>query len=173
MNAYFEAVPDTIGLLWRAATGPALVYALLAPALLAAGVGIMLRFKARGPAWLDWSPLGSRANLALRPIGGRWWLPWALALGALMPMLALIEEAVFRFGTTSLLRAVIWGGVAFGVIHLTSLVSVRMVLYLTVIGWLLAGAYAIGGQAACFTLHAVYNLSALALAVATRKKGLI
>ena len=152
-------------------TGRYLPYALIAPALLAWGLAFnraLDQFKYR---WLDWSPFGVRTNVALAPIRWRWvWLPYTALLAFLMPFLALLEELVFRAGTTNWVRGLLWGALAFGLAHFTSLVSVRMVIYLTLVGALLVDAYMVGGLLACFVLHAVYNWIALGVVVATRNR---
>jgi hypothetical protein len=53
--------------------------------------------------------------------------------------------------------------------HLTSLVTVRMVIYLMLIGGVLVLAYAAGGLLAAFVVHAVYNLTALTLILIRRR----
>jgi hypothetical protein len=67
---------------------------------------------------------------------------------------------------------VLWGSLAFGAFHLCSLVSIRMAIYLSLVGAILVCLYMVDGIVAVFVLHAVYNLSALALTVATRKRAL-
>ncbi len=165
--------------MWQSATllahavvsGRYTVYVLLAPTLLAFGVAFNLRLKALDCAWLEWSPLRTRSNVMLLPIRLPWmWAPYALALAFVMPFLAFIEEWLFRYGTTNWIRGLLWGTLAFGVLHLFSLVSVRMSIYLTLVGALFVQIYMIGGLIAVFVLHAVYNLAALAMTVVTRKR---
>jgi hypothetical protein len=112
-----------------------------------------------------------KANLALVPIRLRWvWLPYSLLLAFCMPCFALVEELLFRAGTTSWVRGLLWGTVAFGAFHLLSLVSVRMMIYLMLVGAVLVEVYMLAGIVAVFVLHAVYNLTALGLTVASRKR---
>jgi hypothetical protein len=143
-----------------------LPYVLLAPALLAGGVRFNVWLKATGWSWLEWSPFGIKANLALSPVQSRWiGPPYALMLALCMPLLALFEEIIFRNGTTSWLQGILWGGLAFGALHLISFVSIRMTIYLALAGIVLVGVYMTGGLLAAFVTHAVYNLLALALLV--------
>lgn len=151
-------------LLGRAVTHGYAGYALLAPVLLAAGILFNKYVRALDWRWLEWSPWGIRANLALAPIKLRYlWLPYALALSCCIPLLAFFEEEIFRNGTHTLLRGLLWGGLAFGVVHLISCVTVRMSIYLSLVGLALVGIYMEGGLIAVFVTHASYNLLALTL----------
>jgi hypothetical protein len=144
-----------------------LPYVLLAPVLLGFGV-LFNRWMKRLPwAWLEWSLMGQKANLALAPIRLRWFgLIYGLMLAACMPLLAFFEELIFRNGTTDWGRGLLWGGLAFGALHLVSFVSVRMTIYLSLVGVALVGLYMTGGLIAVFVTHAVYNLLALSLMLA-------
>lgn len=145
----------------------------LAPLLLAFGIVFNAKLGSLKVSWLEWSPFHVKANVALLPIRVRWvWLPYALLLAFCMPFLALVEEWLFRYGTTNWIHGLLWGTIAFGGFHLFSLVSVRMTLYLMLVGAILVELYMLDGIVAVFVLHAVYNLSALALTVATRKHPL-
>ena len=149
------------------------LFALAGPVLLAVGLLFNTRLKRLELGWLEWSPFGFRANLMLRPVQWRWvWLPYALELAFVMPLLAFMEEWIFRAGTTNWVRGLLWGALAFGVAHLLSLVSVRMVVYMTLVGALFVEVYMAAGLLAVFVMHAVYNLTALAALVATRNRPL-
>jgi hypothetical protein len=149
------------------------VFVVLAPLLLAFGIAFNAKLQSLNRGWLEWSPFHVKANVALLPIRVRWvWLPYALLLGFCMPFFALIEEWLFRAGTTDWSRGLLWGAIAFGAFHLFSLVSVRMTIYLMLVGAIFVELYMLDGIIAVFVLHAVYNLSALALSVATRKHPL-
>ena len=142
------------------------LYVLLAPCLLAFGVLFNQKVKALGWRWLEWSPWHVQANFTLLPLKNRWlWAPYALLLAICMPLLAFIEEAIFRNGTTGWVRGLLWGAIAFGIFHLLSLVSVRMVIYLTLLGAALVAVYMQDGLLAAFVVHAVYNLLVLALLI--------
>src|SRR5579863_2293067 len=119
-------------LLFRAvASGHYTLAVVLAPLLLAFGVAFNAKLQSLNRRWLEWSPFHVKANLALLPIKWRWvWLPYSLVLAFCMPFLALFEEWLFRYGTTSWVRGLLWGTIAFGAFHLLSLVSVRMAIYL-------------------------------------------
>jgi membrane protease YdiL (CAAX protease family) len=145
-----------------------LAYAICGMLLLVAGVVVNRALKQLDLRWLEWSPFGLRANVALAPIKRRWiGLPYALMLALCMPLLALIEEIIFRSGTTSWARALLWGGLAFGALHLLSFVSIRMVIWIGMAGVGLAALYMNGaGLDGVFVAHATYNLLALALLVA-------
>lgn len=145
-------------------------YVLLAPALLAAGVLFNTRLKRLNVGWLEWAPFHMQKNIALVPLTSRrLWAPYGLMLAFCMPLMALIEEVIFRAGTTGWVRGVLWGGLAFGAFHIASMVSVRMLLYLSLIGLLLVAVYAHAGLTAVFVVHASYNLLALALLIAEQR----
>ena len=78
-------------------------------------------------------------------------------------MLALFEELIFRNNTSGWVTGLLWGGLAFGLLHLISFVSIRMTLYLSLVGVCFVGLYMAGGLMAVFVVHASYNLLALAL----------
>ena len=146
---------------------------LLAPLLLVFGVAFNKKLQSFNRSWLEWSPFHVKANVTLLPLKIRWlWLPYALLLAFCMPFLALVEEWLFRAGTTNWLRGLLWGTLAFGLCHLFSLVSVRMAIYLMLVGAVFVELYMLDGIVAVFVLHAVYNLTALGMVVATRKRGL-
>jgi hypothetical protein len=158
------ATSFALKLLGRAVTHGYAGYALLAPGLLALGVLFNKQARALDWRWLEWSPWGVKANVALAPMKLRFlWLPYALALGWCIPLLAFFEEEIFRNGTHTWLRGLLWGGLAFGLVHLVSCVTVRMSIYLTLVGVALVGIYIQGGFIAVFVTHASYNLLALTL----------
>jgi hypothetical protein len=146
---------------------------LLAPLLLAFGILFNAKLQSLNRAWLEWSPFHVKANLALMPLRIRWlWLPYSLLLAFCMPFLALLEEWLFRSGTSDWTRGLLWGTIAFGAFHLFSLVSIRMAIYLMLVGAVLVQLYMLDGIVAVFVLHAVYNLTALTLTVITRNRPL-
>jgi hypothetical protein len=168
-------LPRTALLLFQAIfSGRYLLFVAMAPLLLATGVALNSRARALNWRWLEWSPFHVKANVTLLPLRHRWaWLPYAVALGFCMPMFALMEEMLFRAGTTDWVRGLLWGTVAFGLCHLLfSFVSVRMTLYLMLVGAVLVAVYMAYGLLAAFVLHAVYNLTALTLTVLTRNRPL-
>jgi Type II CAAX prenyl endopeptidase Rce1-like len=169
-----SAVSQTATLLIQAVfSGRYTFCALLAPALLAFGVFFNAKLQSLDRGWLEWSPFHVKANVALLPIKVRLvWLPYSLLLAFCMPFLALIEEWLFRAGTTNWVRGLLWGTIAFGLFHLFSFVTVRMTIYLMLVGAIFVQLYMLDGIIAVFVLHSVYNLTALALLVATRKRGL-
>ncbi len=169
--AFLLTIPATraaTGLLAHAVlSGRYLGYVLLAPCLLGFGVLCNQRLKALDWRWLEWSPWNVRGNVALLPLQHRWlWAPYGLMLGACMPLLALFEELIFRNGTTDWVKGLLWGALAFGVLHLLSFVTIRMTLYLVLVGAILVQVYMLDGLVAVFVLHASYNLLALALLIA-------
>jgi hypothetical protein len=170
MNDFLQAA----SLLWHAiSSGRYTLFVLLAPVLLAAGILFNTKLQSLDRRWLEWSPFHVKSNVALLPIKVRWvWLPYSLALAFVMPFLALLEEWLFRMGTTNWVHGLLWGTIAFGLFHLFSLVSVRMTIYLMLVGAVLVEVYMLYGIVAVWVLHAVYNLSALALTVATRNRSL-
>jgi Type II CAAX prenyl endopeptidase Rce1-like len=169
-----SAVPRTASLLLQAVlSGRYTFCVLLAPVLLAFGVFFNSRLQSLNLGWLEWSPFHVKANVALLPIKARLvWLPYALLLAFCMPFFALIEEILFRAGTTDWVRGLLWGTLAFGLCHLISFVTIRMTIYLTLVGAVFVQLYMLDGLVAVFVLHSVYNLTALALVVAARKRGL-
>ena len=164
-------VLDTDKLLVQAiATGRFIPWVLLAWALLFVGLLVNAKLRALDSAVLEWSPFHVKANLTLVPLRFRFiWPAYAVVLAAAMPFLALLEEVIFRAGTTTWERGLLWGAIGFGLSHLASLVSVRMVIYLMLIGAVLVIAYLMGGLLAAFVVHAVYNLTALTLIVIRRR----
>ena len=118
---------------------------------------------------LEWSPWHIKQNFVMKPMLGRWWWLYTPVLCLLIPLLAFIEEYWFRYGTTNWVRGVLIGGLAFGIIHFTSFVSVRMVIWLTLMGLALVEVYFLGGLMACFMLHATYNLMAVGVTIVTEK----
>ena len=169
--AYLLSLPVTrsVGLLLARAvlSGHYILYVLLAPCLLGFGVLFNQKLKALDWRWLEWSPWRVKANFVLLPLQSKWlWAPYGLLLGACMPLLALVEEVIFRNGTTNWVKGALWGALAFGLLHLLSLVSVRMALYLTLVGAILVQVYMLDGLMAVFVVHACYNLLALTLLIA-------
>lgn len=141
---------------------------LAGPILLAAGVRANQALPS--PAALNWSPFHVRANVALAPIRTRWWPAYVAALATVIPVFALLEELIFRAPVHNLLTAILLGGLAFGFAHLTSLVSLRMCLYLTVVGWVFVGVYLLWGFWVVVLLHASYNLTALGAVAVERAR---
>ena len=174
MNAVVNDFANAGSLLWRAVSSGHYTFSiLLAPLLLAFGIAFNTRLQSLNKRWLEWSPFHLRANVALMPIKVRWvWLPYSLLLAFCMPFLALLEEWLFRAGTTSWVQGLLWGTIAFGLFHLLSFVSIRMTIYLMLVGAVFVELYMLEGIVAVWVLHAVYNLTALALTVATRKRPL-
>ena len=147
-------------------SGDYILYVLLAPCLLGFGVLFNQKLKALDWRWLEWSPWRVKANFVLLPLKNKWlWAPYGLLLGACMPLLALVEEVIFRNGTTNWVKGALWGALAFGLLHLLSFVTVRMALYLTLVGAVLVEVYMLDGLMAAFVLHACYNLLALTLII--------
>jgi hypothetical protein len=143
------------------------VYALLAPCLLGFGVVFNQRLKALDWRWLEWSLWHQKSNLALVPLANKWlWAPYGLLLAGCMPLLAFFEEIIFRAGTNGWLRGLLWGGLAFGLLHLLSCVTVRMAIYLAIVGVFLVDIYMRDGLLAVFVIHANYNLLTLTLLIA-------
>ncbi len=165
------SVVDTDKLLLQAlVTGRFIPWVLLAWMLLFVGLRVNAKLRSLASPVLEWSPLHTKANLTLVPLRFRYiWPVYAVVLAAAMPFLALLEEIIFRAGTTTWQRGLLWGAIGFGLFHLTSLVTVRMVIYLMLIGAVLVVAYATGGLLAAFVVHAVYNLTALTLILIRRR----
>ncbi len=168
--AYLLSIPVTrsVGLLLARAvlSGDYILYVLLAPCLLAFGVLFNQKLKALDWRWLEWSPWHVKANFVLLPLKNKWlWAPYGLLLGACMPLLALVEEVIFRSGTANWVRGALWGALAFGLLHLLSFVTVRMTLYLILVGAILVQVYMLDGLLAVFVVHACYNLLALTLLI--------
>ncbi len=147
------------------ASGRYLFEIALAPGLLAFGIYFNEKVKALDVRWLEWSPFHMRANVALMPVESRLWLPYSALLAFCIPLLAFLEEYIFRYGTVTWLRGFLIGGLVFGFLHLISLVSVRMAIYLTVVGLVFVEVYMTYGLIAVFVLHVSYNLLALGSAL--------
>ncbi|MGO9753038.1 MAG: type II CAAX prenyl endopeptidase Rce1 family protein [Solirubrobacteraceae bacterium] len=168
--AYLLSMPVTrlVGMLLARAvlSGHYILYVLLAPCLLSFGVLFNQKLKALDWRWLEWSPWHVKANFVLLPLKNKWlWAPYGLLLGACMPLLALVEEVIFRNGTTNWVKGALWGALAFGLLHLLSFVTLRMTLYLILVGAILVQVYMLDGLLAVFVVHACYNLLALALLI--------
>jgi hypothetical protein len=139
---------------------------LLARAVFSGHYTLYVLLKALDWRWLEWSPWHVKSNFALLPLTNKWlWAPYGLLLGACMPLLAFLEEVIFRNGTTNWVRGALWGALAFGLLHILSFVSVRMTLYLTLVGAILVEVYMRDGLLAVFVVHACYNLLALTLLI--------
>ena len=143
----------------------------LAPGLLAFGIYFNEKIRALNVRWLEWSPFHVRANVSLMPVESRFWLPYSALLAFCIPLLAFLEEYIFRYGTTTWVRGILWGGLAFGFLHLFSLVSIRMAIYLTLVGLVFVEVYMTYGLLAVFVLHASYNLLALGSALMQKLLG--
>ena len=78
----------------------------------------------------------------------------------------MFEELIFRNGTTGWVQGALWGAVAFGLFHVISFVTIRMMLYLCLVGAVFVQLYMLDGLLAVFVVHASYNLLALALLIA-------
>jgi hypothetical protein len=167
-------VSQSVDLLFRAILSGRYTFAvLMAPLLLAFGVAFNKKLQSFNVRWLEWSPFHVKANVTLLPLKVRWlWLPYGLLLAFCMPFLALVEEWLFRAGTTNWVRGLLWGTIAFGLCHLFSLVSIRMAIYLMLVGAVFVELYMLDGIVAVFVLHAVYNLTALGMVIATRRRGM-
>ena len=140
-----------------------LPYVLLAPVLLRCAVVFNRKLRAIDHPLLEWSAFGVKANMTLIPIRWRYvGLPYVAALMVTVPYLALVEEWLFR--THGIFIAV----VVFGAVHITMCVTVRMTIWIMIVGAVLWGCYCVGGLGAAFVVHAVYNLCAIALVTATR-----
>ena len=169
MTAMLQAATLLVGAVF---SGRYILCVLVALALVAFGVFFNSKLQSLDRTWLEWSPFHVRTNVALLPIRVRFvWVPYTLLLAFAMPLLALMEEFIFRMGTTNWVRGVLWGSVAFGLFHLFSLVSIRMTLYLMVIGAIFVEVYMLSGIVGVFVVHSVYNLISLALIVARRSRG--
>ena len=155
-----------VGLLFLRALGHGyLKYALIAPFLLVGGIYLNRKLASLKNPILEWSPLHNRSNVALMPLRARGlWPIYYLVLLGCIPVLAFFEEWIFRNGDHNLPRDLLLGGLAFGFVHLVSLVTIRMCCYLTLVGLVLVGVYSIGGLTACFVVHATYNVLALTMA---------
>ncbi len=135
------------------------------PLLLACGIAFNMRLNKFRMRLLDWAPFRIQTNIVLWPIlKSRFWLLYTAVLCILVPLFAFAEELIFRAQPFEIVIRVIWGSLIFGLAHLTSFVSLRMCLYLSVLGLVFVGVYALGGFWVVWTLHSAYNWSAIGLA---------
>ena len=142
-----------------------LPYVLLAPILLRCAVLFNRKLRAIDHPWLEWSAFNVKANLTLIPIRWRYvGLPYVALLMATVPYLALVEEWLFR--THGPFVAV----VVFGAVHITMCITVRMTIWIMIVGSVLWACYSMDGLAAAFVVHAAYNLCAILLVTATRNQ---
>lgn len=136
----------------------------LALLVLLSGVALNNTLQKFDMRWLEWSPFSKKANAIYGPLHHKrlGWLYAALLLFC-MPLLALIEEVIFRYaaGQFGLVVLLVVSGPVFGLVHISSGVSVRMSLYLSLVGLAMAGIYLGTGLLGVFVFHASYNLIAI------------
>lgn len=139
---------------------------IMALAMLAALAAVNRRLKQRQQGWLEWSLFKTKANIALLPLTiRRWWLPYLLLLAVCVPLMAWMEEWIFRYLIHGGWAGVLWGGFFFGAIHLAAGVTVRMSLCLTGHGLVLVALFSLTGLLGVFLVHAAYNLTVIGLVV--------
>lgn len=138
----------------------------MAGAMVAALAATNRRLKLLGQGWLEWSLFKSKANIALLPLTVRyWWLPYLALLAVCVPLMAWMEEWIFRYLIHGGWAGVLWGGFFFGAIHLAAGVTVRMSLCLTGHGLVLVALFGLTGLFGVFLVHAAYNLIVIGLVV--------
>lgn len=166
-------VPPISGITWgvfvkymQAVTGGSFAWAVpLAIALLLVDIQINNRLEALNQPLLEKSLFKFKGNSAYQPIlkykrlGGL----YVILLGLCMPLLALIEEWLFRemaaqFGVMVL---VLVSGPVFGLVHLSAGANLRRVICMTGLSLALASVYLTSGLMGAFALHASYNLIVL------------
>lgn len=157
--------PLTLGSfrLWWQASFSSYVWVLpLALVMLVGGVALNNWLERQDRRWLEWSPLGIKANMALLPLEISWlaW-PYLVLLAVCMPLMAWFEEWIFRHLVAGSPLAWLIGSVVFGACHLLAGVSIRMAGYIGLVGGLLIVVYAYSGLIGAFLVHASYNLMAL------------
>ncbi len=122
------------------------------------------------PAWTSRSIYGLKikVNMAVLPLK-----TWKLAvlytplLLIAIPIVAFYEEFAFRYMLSGPVAVVLWGGVAFGLVHVLSFVPMRMLVTLTVSGIALGVMFSIVsaiagpeiGLIATTAFHATYNIA--------------
>ena len=136
----------------------------LALLMLLSGVWFNDKLESLHWKWLEWSPFAKKANAIYAPLGRKWlgW-PYLAALIFSMTLVAFVKAIIFRqmasqLGLTLLLLV---SGPIFGLIHITSGVTVRMSIYLSLVGLIFAGIFLATGLAGVFLLHASYNMFAV------------
>ena len=98
---------------------------------------------------------------------------YVIAMLVAIPVLAYYEEWIFRSLLTGPIAVLLWGGVAFGFVHMLVGVTVRMALCNGLLGLFLGVAYSVlvpslGEESALWfvtVVHATYNYLALAVIV--------
>ena len=115
--------------------------------------------------WLEWAPFHSKTNLLYDPLKSRLWPLYVALLAFSMPVMAFIEEWIFRYGTHNWIRGFLWGSLAFGLVHIFSMIPVRSVIYCCIMGAIFVEIYMLHGFGAVFVLHTVYNFMALTFVI--------
>lgn len=170
--ALFTAVPQLRALtshafygFWESVRSDAYAWAFpLALIVLLLGIQLNNTLEKLNCRWLEWSLFPVKENIIYRPI--RWkrlGLPYVLMLFFCMPLLAFVEELIFRevVGQLGVAILLVVSGPIFGVVHISSGVTVRMTIYLSLVGLLFAGIYLMAGLIGVFLVHASYNLIAI------------
>jgi hypothetical protein len=135
---------------------------------LAFGITFNMMLKSLNWRWLEWrlSKKIDAMNIVLVPLRWKWlWVPCIFLIVGCLPIIAFLEEYAFRAGTTNWIRGILWCALAFGLLHLISLVSVRMVIYLSLVGAFLADVYMRDGLVAVFVVHTAYDVIVVFLVV--------
>lgn len=153
---------------WRGVVSPDYRWVpVVAIAMITGLVLVNDKLKRLDQSWLEWSLFkGKKANVTLLPLVSRYsWLIYLPLLVLVVPLLAWIEEYIFRYLIHGGMIGVLWGGFFFGLVHLTAGVTLRMSLCLTGHGLVLVALYGATGLAGVFLVHAAYNLIVIAMVV--------
>ena len=131
--------------------------------------GSLIRLDRR---WLEFSLYKSKENSSLMPLTFHPIIrvAYLTALGVCVVFLAMVEEYIFRSLWTGWVGVVLFGGVAFGLVHMIVGVTVRMAINNGLLGIVLGVIYTlmspqIGAGVALWSvtvIHATYNYMALA-----------
>lgn len=154
---------------WQLVRSDAYSWALpLAFLMLLLGVWLNNTLEKRKYRWLEWSAYSRDSepeNVVYKPIRlKRLGWPYLVVLVFCMPFLAYGEELIFRELATNHLGMwvmLLVSGPIFGVVHIVSGVSVRMTVYYSLVGLIMAWVYLATGLAGVFALHASYNIIAI------------
>lgn len=180
-------LPDTRSMVHRSAMiylnlmGSWIAWLIIPGAVLTLRYVIKLDNKLRSldKRWLEWSPFNVKMNIAAVPISVKYLgIPYVLILLYSLPFMAWVEEMLFRYTVDNWLMpnapssvlhwvmlgcvGLLWSGLVFGVVHLVSLVTIRMTLCLSFAGVVLLAVYLVTSNIWVATaFHATYNIIAV------------
>lgn len=172
MLLLLAGLPSTQGVVryffmeWLTRIGHMQWVVVVATAMLAGVHLLNTTLQRRNIRWLEWSLFKVRANMSLLPLTHKWsGLAYAALLYFCIPILACVEEVIFRGFNDTIAKKLLWGMLAFGLAHLLALVTVRMAGVLALLGGVLVVVYQVEGLVGAFMVHATYNVITLSVII--------